>query len=109
MNFLKDPKTISHSNLLKSVIISLSLRIGTSKSLPGSTVSSVRYASSKTSKMDAKEIPSSKRKIAICQFTCKENIADNFDTCKNLVIEAKNQGAEVCFRFLILIVYIIFL
>ena len=41
-----------------------------------------------------------KHKIAICQITCKENKEENFNICKKLITEAKNEGAEVKnFRF----------
>lgn len=41
----------------------------------------------------------SKHKIAICQLTCNEDKNQNFNTCKDLITKAKDQGAEV-FGFL---------
>ena len=38
---------------------------------------------------------SSKHKIAVCQLTCTNDKYKNFDICKSLIIDAKNQGAEV--------------
>ncbi len=41
------------------------------------------------------EATGNKHKIAICQLTCTENKNENFNVCKSLIIDAKNQGAEV--------------
>lgn len=38
---------------------------------------------------------SNKHKIAVCQLTCTEDKDKNFNICKSLIIDAKNQGAKV--------------
>ncbi len=38
-----------------------------------------------------------KHKIAICQLTCTDDKAKNFQICKELVTSAKNDGAKVKF------------
>ena len=40
-------------------------------------------------------IANRKYKIAICQLTCKDDKNENFSICKNLIAEAKQQGAKV--------------
>lgn len=36
-----------------------------------------------------------KHKIAVCQLTCSGDKNTNFEICKSLISDAKNQGAEV--------------
>lgn len=40
-------------------------------------------------------IKCNKNKIAICQITCTGDKAQNFNLCKNLIMEAKKQEAKV--------------
>jgi hypothetical protein len=43
-------------------------------------------------------IPSrGKHKIAVCQITCKSSKSENFETCKQLIVDAHKQGAEMIF------------
>ena len=38
---------------------------------------------------------SRKNRIALCQITCNDNKNENFEICKKLITEAKNQDAKV--------------
>ena len=40
---------------------------------------------------------SRKNRIAICQITCNDNKNENFEICKKIITDAKNQDAKVNF------------